>query len=1049
MSAYGYAESPAATGLNPFPGLRPFEADEDYLFFGRERQTDELLRKLRTTRFLSILGRSGSGKSSLVRSGMIPTLYGGGMTRAGSSWRVAIMRPGEDPLGNLALALAAPGALAAPEARGTPEGKESLTSAFFETTLRASQRGLIECIRQARIRPTDNILVLVDQFEELFRYRRSRRVVGRDEAVAFVKLLLAARESEVPCYIAITMRSDFIGDCMEFGTLPEVINDGIYLVPRMTRDELRSAITGPVAVGGATIAPRLVSRLLNDVGDDPDQLPILQHALMRTWEQWEAGKSSGPLDLHHYEGIGTMREALSRHAEESYGELDARGQAIAEKLFKALTDKGSDVRGVRRPAPMSEICALTGASLEVVAAVVECFRKPGRSFLMPPAGVPLGLDSILDISHESLMRLWERLSAWSDDEARAGQLYLNVARAAQRHEEGVAALWRDPELQLALTWREKEAPTAEWAARYDPSFERAMAFLDASREERDREILEKETRRRRELRQARVLAVILASASLITMGLGGLAYSQKEKADQQAVRADKARQHAEDEQRRAETQQHRAQQERQRAEAEKRRAETEQQRAQAEQQRAEQEKTRAEQQTEVAEQQRAAAESERVRADTERKNAEANAIAAQKAKVAADEARGAAVKSEQDTRRLSHLAAARALALKIPQMKDQPDRAALLAVEAYRLHRENGGSPQDPDIYEAMRSALDRLQPLPTFRGGQDGLRALATLPEGSGVVAGTDDGRLLRYDLAQSGAPSSLGGLSSPVRSIAVRSAGDLLAAGGAGGEIRLFDLHHLSGLPQELPGGHGSVSSLAFEPGGSRLAAGTLDGSVTLWDVGRREPAATFAGSGGKRITAVALSNDGKLLAAGLAGGGALLWEVAQPAAQPRTVCPGLDVRSLAFRPDAGVLACGGSRGEIIQTRLGAGAALPPLLGHRASVNSLAFDRRGELLASGSSDKDVRIWSIGNAGAQPVVLTGNESWVWGVAFGRSGDRVLSAGEDRTLRIWPARSEVLADDLCREVGGRTKKELTRDEWRQSMPSNLPYREGGPCPAAR
>jgi hypothetical protein len=293
----------SAQPIAPFPGLRPFEPDEDYLFFGRERQTDELLRKLRTTRFLSILGTSGSGKSSLVRSGLIPTLYGGGMTSAGSRWRVAIMRPGENPLGNLAAALSAPEAL----------GDEN--AAFFETTLRASNLGLGECIRQARIPAGDNVLVLVDQFEELFRYKHSRRAAGHDEAVAFVKLLLGARNSETHCFIAITMRSDFIGDCMEFASLPEAVNDGVYLVPRMTREELREAITGPVSVGGATIAPRLVSRLLNDVGDDPDQLPILQHALMRTWNFWEDDHQPGePLDLRHYEAIGTMRSALSRHA---------------------------------------------------------------------------------------------------------------------------------------------------------------------------------------------------------------------------------------------------------------------------------------------------------------------------------------------------------------------------------------------------------------------------------------------------------------------------------------------------------------------------------------------------------------------------------------------------------------------------------------------------------------------------------------------------------------------------------------------------------------
>src|SRR3954464_12755624 len=111
MSPAQTAAAARVQRINPFPGLRPFEPDEDYLFFGRERQTDELLRRLRTTRFLAILGTSGSGKSSLVRSGLIPTLYGGGMVSAGSRWRVAIMRPGVDPLANLAAALSAPRAL--------------------------------------------------------------------------------------------------------------------------------------------------------------------------------------------------------------------------------------------------------------------------------------------------------------------------------------------------------------------------------------------------------------------------------------------------------------------------------------------------------------------------------------------------------------------------------------------------------------------------------------------------------------------------------------------------------------------------------------------------------------------------------------------------------------------------------------------------------------------------------------------------------------------------------------------------------------------------
>ena len=234
--------------FNPFPGLRPFEADEDHLFFGREREIDQLLRRLRTTRFLSVVGTSGSGKSSLVRSGLIPSLYSGVMVKVGTSWRVAILRPGEDPIGHLAAALSPPEILGSPE----PELAAS-RHVLLEASLRRSTRGLVEAVRLARLRPHDNVIVVVDQFEELFRFRRSRQVENsRDEAIAFVKLLLeAARQGDLPIYIVLTMRSDFIGDCMEYPGLAEAVNDGQYLVPRMGRDALRSAITGPVAVGGA------------------------------------------------------------------------------------------------------------------------------------------------------------------------------------------------------------------------------------------------------------------------------------------------------------------------------------------------------------------------------------------------------------------------------------------------------------------------------------------------------------------------------------------------------------------------------------------------------------------------------------------------------------------------------------------------------------------------------------------------------------------------------------------------------------------------------
>jgi hypothetical protein len=172
---------------NPFPGLRPYEPEEDHLFFGRETETDDLLRRLGSARFLPVIGTSGCGKSSLVRCGLIPALHSGYMVRAGSSWRVAVMRPGEDPIGHLAAALDQPSVL------GRTEGEFASTNrVILDATLRRGSLGLIAAVREAHLPEHDNVLVLVDQFEELFRYRSSQIAGSRDDAVAFVKLLLEA-----------------------------------------------------------------------------------------------------------------------------------------------------------------------------------------------------------------------------------------------------------------------------------------------------------------------------------------------------------------------------------------------------------------------------------------------------------------------------------------------------------------------------------------------------------------------------------------------------------------------------------------------------------------------------------------------------------------------------------------------------------------------------------------------------------------------------------------------------------------------------------------
>ena len=334
-------------GSNPFPGLRPFGFDQRHLFFGRENQVIESLGQLRETRFLMVVGPSGSGKSSLINAGLIPGVYEN--DGAQLNWRTAVFRPGDDPIGNMASALEAPDVL----------GVDA------ERRLRADDVELAKLVQEADMPAGENLLLIVDQFEELFRFGTSS--FSHTEAEVFVRLLLDAFcQQDCPIYVLLTMRADFLGRCTVFPGLPEAINDGQYLIPRMTPDQLRDAIVKPVGVGQADITSNLVERLLSDLEDNQDQLPIMQHALMRTWDCWrESHRNSEPIDESHYEAIGTIHEALSQHAEEAYAELqDDQDRRITEVLFKSLTDKSSNTRGARRPTVLSTVCDVAGADLE-------------------------------------------------------------------------------------------------------------------------------------------------------------------------------------------------------------------------------------------------------------------------------------------------------------------------------------------------------------------------------------------------------------------------------------------------------------------------------------------------------------------------------------------------------------------------------------------------------------------------------------------------------------------------------------------------------------
>jgi len=503
----------------PFPGLRAFEAEESLLFYGREVHVAELLDRLGDNHFVAVTGTSGSGKSSLVKAGLRPAMQRGYLIDATSRWRFATMRPGGAPIEALADALA--GALGS-------EPVESITRSLLATSA-----GLTEVVARAGLAQGESLLVIADQFEELFRFDVTSAQQGR--AALFVSLLLEASERrDVPVYVVVTMRSEFLGRCSEFTGLAEAFNRSQYLIPRLTRDERREAIERPLRLFATEPAPALVQQVLNDTGDDPDQLPVMQHAMLRTYSAWERAGGKGRIEREHYNSIGGIEQAVDWHGDEIMSSLGAGSAKIVEKLFRSLTVMQGGV-ALRRPRKLGHLYEIAGAttaeSRKQVDAIIGAFADRRNSFLMLSTR-ELSADTVVDITHESVIRKWKQLKTWVREEGRSAEWYADLARDVVRYRSKAASLWQDPELAGVEQRRRDDAWNEAWAEQYrradDPQFSEVLSFLDQSGREQAARRREEEEQRNRELVQARALASAKRRQSIVLamllVGVGAIAF---------------------------------------------------------------------------------------------------------------------------------------------------------------------------------------------------------------------------------------------------------------------------------------------------------------------------------------------------------------------------------------------------------------------------------------------------------------------------------------------------------------------------------------------
>ncbi|MEN3281014.1 MAG: hypothetical protein V7607_2154 [Solirubrobacteraceae bacterium] len=1050
----------------PYRGLEPFDERHAAMFFGREDDTRRLCEQLSDSRFVAVLGPSGSGKSSVVKAGLVPTLRADALPDS-AEWTIRTMTPGGRPLAGLAALLA-----------GVAAG-ESMQRTL--DALADDERTVDLAVALALAdRPTVHRFVLVvDQLEEVFTLCRDEH-----ERAAFLSnLIYAATIPGGRTIVVITLRADFYDRCAPYPSVRSVLALQHMLIGPLGEDGLRRAIEEPAWAVGLTLEPGLVDTILADVGDRPGTLPLLQHVLLQMWQR----RRGRLLTLEAYVESGGIQGALAKHADRVYERLSEGERDVTERVLLRLVQPGEGTEDARRRVDVDEL--LTAG--DEPTAVEAVMRTLANERLLTTSRDELSEARLVEITHEALLQGWPRLRRWIERDREALLAHRRLTEASLEWERSGRdeallyrgtrlAAWQPPGGQDARSRRARLTETVEWRARRNRSLNQLeREFLDASDRREERE----QAARRRRLRLAfaglAVALLAITSVAIVAVRQGKQAERQRDIAISQDLAGSAIN------------------------------------------------VLRTNPELSLALARRAADTKRTPQAATALRQAvlgfrglavlQAGAASMLSADLSPNGRRAVGASNDgklivwnlQNDRVVTTVQAHRGRA---SAARFSPDG---------RLVASTG----DDGAVEVTDVATRRRRVVISDRGAHGSSVAFAR--DGSRVVGGYSDGTVRVADVRAGGGVRVLRGHRGAVAAVGFSRDGQHVVSASADGTLRVWRLRRRS-APIVLRADPHANNSVSFSPDGRRLISGGADGSLRAWSIvttrgeikvrakakihiddhalyaaefspdgqqiavadadgtvrivdarGERVTAilhghsgrafdARFSASGdvvasagedgtvrtwdpgatqvmGGPVTRARFSPDGKRVVTGDDAGAVRIWNVASGRMQAllrgqsapslpsfsadgrRVISASYDgtVRvwaaphwrtegvfrdngpqayAAAFDHHARRFASGGWDGRVIVRTLT--RVRPPLIlaGNKAQVADVGFSPDDRRVISAGVDGIIRIWDIGRASAPPAVLRGHRGPVESAAFSPDGQQVVSAGDDGTVRIWNLR---------------------------------------------
>jgi WD40 repeat protein len=908
--------------VNPYKGLRAFDEADAADFFGREALVDQLTRRLAEdhalARFLAVVGPSGSGKSSVVRAGLIPALRRGALLNS-RNWFIASFVPGENPL------------------RGLEDALLSVASkppSHLGEQLRSDPHGILWAADWLLGDTPGDLLLVIDQFEEVF-------TLAQDEAerAHFLDMLcVAASDDRSRLRVVVTLRADFYDRPLLYEEFGMLIQARTQVVLPLTAGELEQAITGPAARVGAVVDNDLVAAIASDVRNEPGALPLLQYALTEAFERRDGRR----LTLASYQSGGGVLGALARRAEEVYLALPNAQQTIARQLYLRLVTLGEGTEDTRRRARLTELASAIG-NIGNVQVVLERF---GHYRLLSFDVEYETREPTVEVAHEAIIREWQRLRAWLDESRNDVRL--------QRMLAGAGAEWERARRDNSyLLGGARLAQFEEWGKATELALTPSeRAFLDASLAERARlESIEAERQAREVRLEKRSRRILQALAGVLFVGVVGLLISTGV-AINRGNEAEAALSTATVAQGEAQIQATNADDARQTSVYEANNAATQEQ---------------------VAVDSAATSDASAATAIAAQLAAEQSAAEARSLALAAS-ANQALNGGQSD---LALALALHANTIDIPPSGAQDALiAAAFAPGTRHLFTDQqrmilsavfspdgrtvvyGGFDQNAIARDVETGKIQFALDLTTLYDGiAAGANSLAFSPGGETILIGGTVGSISLWDVTTQQVirrfPRIYDGI---VRSLDYSPDGVSVLSGGdnflvlwdveSGQEIRRFVGHS------------GEINSVAFSPDGRYALSGADDGLVILWDVNAGVEVRRYIGHA-EAVKSVSFSPDGSNLVSGSLDleTAALQWETESGEELRRFGGLG-GVTSVAFHPDGKVLAMGMTNGAVLLLNLDGGNIIQRYEDESGAVNTLAFSPDGRYLVAGFTNGHVRLW-------------------------------------------------------------------------------------------